>query len=44
MDSDQVIEFECGPMYKQTFLSKFSKDKKYTNHHIKLVITKDFHL
>lgn len=44
MDSDQVIEFECGPMYKETFFSKFSQTKKYVNHRIKLEIAKDFHL
>ncbi len=44
MGNDQVIEFECGPMYKETLLSKISKNKKYINQHIKLVIAKDFHL
>ena len=44
MDSDQVVEFECGPMYRKTLFSRFSKNKKYVNHSIKLVITKDFHL
>jgi len=44
MDSDQVIEFECGPIYGKTFFSNFSKNKKYVNHRIKLVIAKDFHL
>lgn len=44
MDSDQVIEFECGPMYNETFFSRISKNKKYVNHRIKLAIAKDFHL
>ncbi|MDD2378252.1 MAG: hypothetical protein PHD10_05200 [Bacilli bacterium] len=44
LDDDQTIEFECGPTYKETLFSKLSKDKKYVNKKIVLVISKDFHL
>ncbi|MDD4808552.1 MAG: hypothetical protein PHP12_00715 [Bacilli bacterium] len=44
IEDNQTIEFECGPIYRETLFSKFSKDKRYTNKKLVLVINKDFHL